>query len=172
MPLQGLEPNQLAHYLTSSWEEDLLRIEFSGDFLERGVVLPGGGGWPDGGVGGSQTGDPGPTSRLSRAPPSWSGAQRRPLSAWVEKGKHVESRGQEGDRDRLKHMCLGPGSVLSGLRAPIFGGACCAAYGILVPGPGRIPGPSALEARSPNHWKGGPSGPCLKPDGRSKCSAH
>lgn len=56
MPLQGLEPHKLARFLTSSWEEDFLRTEFSGDFLERGVVLPGGGGWPDGGAGGSQTG--------------------------------------------------------------------------------------------------------------------
>ena len=29
---------------------------------------------------------------------------------------------------------------------------CCAAYGILVPGPGIEPVPSAVEAPSPDHW--------------------
>lgn len=92
MPLQGLEPHKLARFLTSSWEEDFLRTEFSGDFLERGVVLPEGGGWPDGGAGGSQTGDPGPTSGLSRAPPTWSGAGE----ATVHLGGEREAQREQG----------------------------------------------------------------------------
>ena len=34
----------------------------------------------------------------------------------------------------------------------LWGGACLAACGILVPQPGIEPGPLALRAQSPNHW--------------------
>lgn len=80
-----------------------------------------GGEWPDSGVKGTQTGDPGPSLLAEQDTPypylsnrlkgkHLERAWKRPLSTWVVKGKHRENWAGDVDRDRLKSVGLGQGS--------------------------------------------------------------